>query len=80
MRVYLSPVRRVKVPKQLTTNVGVIVEKEEPSFTIVGNEKWSSHSGNEYGDSSIKVNINLPYDTIITLLVVRAKDFTSTYS
>lgn len=49
----------------------MIVGKEEPSFTIVGNGKWSSHSGNEYGDSSIKLNINIPYNTIIALHVQR---------
>lgn len=49
LRFHLSPVRMAMIKKQLTTNVEVM-GKEEPPFTIGGKVKWSSHSGNQYGD------------------------------
>ena len=36
-----------KLTKQETTNVGEVVEKGEPSYTVVGNVSWYSHFGKQ---------------------------------
>ena len=37
------------------------VEKREPSSTVVGKVSWYSHYGKQYGDSSKKLKIELPF-------------------
>ena len=44
------------------------MEKREPSYTVGGNVSWCSHYGEQYGDSSKKLKIELPYDPMIPLL------------
>jgi len=43
------------------------VERREPSSTVGGNVNWYSHYGEQY-TGSLKNKIELPYDTIISLL------------
>ena len=50
------------------TNAKENVEKKEPSYTVCGNVNWCSHYGKPYGDSSKKLQIELPYDPSIPLL------------
>ena len=44
------------------------MEKREPSYTAGGNVNWGSHCGKQYGGSSKKLKIELPYDPAIPLL------------
>ena len=44
------------------------MEKREPSYTVGGNVNWCSHYGEQYGVSSKKLKIELPYDPAIPLL------------
>ena len=50
------------------TNAGEGVEKRELSYTVGGNVNWYSHYGEQYGGSSKKLKIELPYDPAIPLL------------
>ena len=43
------------------------MERREPSSTVGGNVNWYSHCGEQYA-GSLKNKIELPYDTIISLL------------
>ena len=43
------------------------VKKLGPLYTVAGNEKCG-HYGKQYGDSSGKLEIELPYDSAISLL------------
>jgi len=42
------------------------VERREASYTIDGNVNWCSHYRKEYGGSSEKRTLELPYDSAIT--------------
>ena len=44
------------------------MEKREPSYILGGNVNWCSHYGKQYGASSKKLKIKLPYDPAIPLL------------
>ena len=44
------------------------VEKRDPSYTVGGNVNWYSNYGEQYGGSSKKLKIELPYDPAIPLL------------
>ena len=45
------------------------MQRKEDLFCIVGvNASWCSHSGKQYGGSSKKLKIELPYDPAIALL------------
>ena len=44
------------------------MKKREPSYTIDGNVNWHSHCGEQYGGSSKKLKLELPYDPAIPLL------------
>ena len=50
------------------------MEKKEPSFTAGGNVNWYSHYGKQYGGSSEKLKIELPYDPAIPLLGIYPKN------
>ena len=52
----------------MATNAVKVVEKGEPSVTIGGNASWCCHSGNQYGEHSKQIQINLSYDSGISLL------------
>ena len=44
------------------------MEKRELSYTVGGNVNWYSHFGEQYGGSSKKLIMELPYDPAIPLL------------
>ena len=44
------------------------MEKREPSYTVGGNVNWCSHYGKQYGGSSKKLKVEMPYDPAIPLL------------
>ena len=44
------------------------MEKREPFYTVGGHVSWCSHYGKQYGGSSKKLKIELPYDPAIPLL------------
>ena len=45
----------------------------EPSYTVGGNVNWCSHCRKQYGGSSKKLKIELPYDPAIPFLVICLK-------
>ena len=49
-------------------------EKEDLFCIAGGNANWCSHSGNQYGGSSTKLKIELPYDPAIALLGIYPRD------
>ena len=44
------------------------VRRREPSCTVGANENWCSHCRKQYGGSSKKLKIEIPYDLVILLL------------
>ena len=50
------------------------MEKKETSYAAGGTENWYSHYGKQYGGSSKKLRIDLPYDPAILLLIIYPKD------
>jgi hypothetical protein len=54
--------------------VGKDIEKLECLHTIGRNAKWYNTCGKQYGGSSKKLKITLPYDLVISLLDVYSKD------
>ena len=64
----------MKLTTHETTNVGENTEKGEPLCTVGGNANWYRHSGKQYGGSSKKLKIELPYDPAIALLGIYPKD------
>ena len=44
------------------------MEKSDPLYTVGVNVKWYSHCGKQYGGSSKKLKIELPYDPKIPLM------------
>ena len=56
------------------TSVGEDVEKKEPSLhTASGSINWCSHCGKQYGGSSKKLKIEIPYYPVILLLGIYLK-------
>ena len=53
---------------------GKDVEKLEPLRTVGGNVKWYSYCGKQYGGSSKKLKIELPYDPTIPFLGMYAEE------
>ena len=51
MRYHLTSVKWPSSKNLQTINSGKGVEKREPSCTVGGNANWSSHYGEQYGDS-----------------------------
>ena len=51
-----------------TINAGTGTAKREPSYTIGGNVNWYNSYEKEYGISSKKQKIELPYDPAVPLL------------
>ena len=50
------------------TNAREGMEQMEPSCTVGGNINWYNLCGKQYGGTSEKLNIELPYDPAIPLL------------
>ena len=46
------------------------MEKREPSYAVSGNVSWCSNYGKQYGGSSKKLKIKLPYNPAIPLLSI----------
>ena len=44
------------------------MERREPSYTVAKNIHWYSHYEKQYGGSSKKLKVELPYDPAIPLL------------
>ena len=44
------------------------MEKKEPSYAVGRNVSWQNHYGKQYGGSSKKLKIELPYDPAIPFL------------
>ena len=61
---------------QGTIDVSKDIEKGESSYTVDGNANCCSHSGKQYGGSSIlkKLKIELSYDPAIVLLGIYPND------
>ena len=51
-----------------TINAGEGIEKREHSYIVGGNVNWCNHYRKQYGGSSKKLKIELPYDPVILLL------------
>ena len=58
---------------QETSSADEGVEEGEPFCTVGGNADWCSHCGKQYGDTSEKLNMKLPYDPGIPLLEIYLK-------
>ena len=56
------------------TSVGEVMEKKESPFAVVGSVYRYSHYGKQYGGSSEKLKIELPYDPAIPLLGIYPKN------
>ena len=50
------------------------MEKRESSYTVDQTANWCSNSGEQCGDSSKKLDIELPYDLAIPLLGVHTQE------
>ena len=46
------------------------MEKRGPSYTMSENVNWCRHYGKQYGSSSKKLKIELPYDPAMPLLSI----------
>ena len=53
------------------------MEKREPSYTVGDNVNWSSHYEKQYGGSSEKLKIEVPYDPAIPLLGIPRQNYNS---
>ena len=74
VRYHLTPVR-MAITKR--THVGEDVKKRERLCTACGNVNWYSHYGKQYGGSSKKLKIELPYDLAIPLLGIYPQEMKS---
>ena len=68
VRSHLIPVRMGIIKSLQITDAGESVEKRVPSDTVGGTISWCSHYGHQYGGSSRKLKIELPYDPAVSLL------------
>ena len=73
MRYHLPPVRMAKINKSINDRCWRQWGKKELSYIVDGNASWCSHSGKQYGGSSKKLKIELPYNTAIALLSLYRK-------
>ena len=67
------PVRMTAIKKQEIRSICKDVKKRELLCTVGGNVNWYSHYGKQYGNSSKKVKIELPYDPAVPLLRIQRK-------
>ena len=74
LRYHLAPVRMAHINNSANNRCWRGC-REEDLFSIVGgNASWCRHSGKQYGVSSKKLKIDLPYDPAIALLGIYARD------
>ena len=59
---------------QKSTSASKDVEKGEHFCTVGGNADWCSHCGKQYGDTSKKIQMDLPFDPVIPLLGIYPKE------
>ena len=63
---YNIPVKVKPVIKSLQViSAGEGVERWEPFYTVGGNVNWCGHYGKQFGGSSKKLKIELPFDPAI---------------
>ena len=73
MRYHLTIIRIVITKKTRNSKCWWGVKKKEPLCTVGGKGYWCSHCGKQYGGSSKKIKIDLPYDLTIPLWGVYLK-------
>ena len=56
------------------TNAGEDVEKREHFCAVGRNTDWCSHCGKQYGDTSKKLKIVMPFDPAILILGIHPKE------
>ena len=59
--------------KKTTMNGDKYLENREPLYPVSGNAPWCRYCGKDYGDSSEKLIIELPYDPGIPLQCIYLK-------
>ena len=74
MRFHLTLVRMDMINKSANKSAGEVVEKREPECTVGGNEDWCSHCGKQYGISSEKLKMELPFDSASPLFGLYPKN------
>ena len=65
MRYHLTPVRMAKMNNSGNNRYWGGCREGEPFHTVGGNANWCSHSGKQYGGSSKKLKIELPFDPLL---------------
>ena len=73
MRYHLPPIRMATIKKTRSNKCWWGCGKTEPLYTVGWNVNWCSHCGKQYGRSSKKLKIELPYDSAIPLLGIYLK-------
>ena len=76
MRYHLMPVRMAAIQKsnKYPINTGEGVEKREPSYSVGGDANLYSHYGEQCGEFLKKLEIELPYDPVISLLGIHTEE------
>ena len=72
MRHHLTWVRMAIIKK---SHAGEGVEKRKPVYTVGDNVNWSSHCEKQYGGSSKKLKIEVPYEPAIPLLGIPRQNY-----
>ena len=67
MRYHLTPVRTATIQRQQITSVEEDIEKREPSCSVGKNVHWCNHYKKTVERFLKKLNIELPYNPVITL-------------
>ena len=71
MRYHLTPDRMAIINKSRNTRA---VEKAELFSAVGGNADWWSHCGKQYGDTSKKLKMDLPFHPVTPLLGLYLKE------
>ena len=75
LRYHLTPVRVAIIKNLEITNAGEDVEKQEHFYTVGGNVNYFNHCGQQCGNSSRDLEIEIPFDPAILLLGIYPKDY-----
>ena len=70
MRYHSKLVRMAIIKKSKIASVSKNVKKRETLYTVGRKVSWCSHYGKQYGISSKKLKIKLPYDPASLLLAI----------
>ena len=73
MRCHFTPIKVASINKSTKMDTGQDAQKKKPVFTVDGNEDWYNHCGKQYGDTSKKLKVDLPFDPTIPLLGIYLK-------